>query len=63
MSDRGELVIVPRITWERLQKHLFELQHAIKIITRGEREVKNGKTIRASSLRVALKQYGGKKKH
>ena len=48
---RGEeLVVLPRQEYERLQKHLSEVQDVLKKIRRGEREFRLGKTRVIQSL-------------
>lgn len=63
LAKKGELMLVARTTWEQLRTQLEELRHALKMVSRGEHEIKSGKTIRAASISAALKQYGRKKAH
>lgn len=46
----AELVVVPRKEYERLQRHLAEMQDALAKIRRGEQEHRTGKTRVIQSL-------------
>jgi hypothetical protein len=57
LTNGKELVVVQRDEYERLIKHNAEIKHALKVIAQGEKEYREGRTIKASSLREALKIY------
>lgn len=46
-----ELLVVRRVEYERLQKHLVEVQDALAKIRQGEKELRTGKTRLIKSLR------------
>ncbi|MDP2921885.1 MAG: hypothetical protein Q8O12_05940 [Candidatus Omnitrophota bacterium] len=60
LTNGKELVVVPKDVYERLVKHDEEVKHALKIITQGEKDYKEGRALKASSLREALKIYAAK---
>ena len=49
-----DLIAVKRSEWERTQKQLRELAHALKMITIGEKELRAGKTRVVQSLRELM---------
>ena len=55
-----ELVVLPREEYERIIRHNAEVVQALRVIAEGERAHREGKTIKASSLREALKIYAKK---
>jgi len=56
-----ELIVVRRSEYERLIQHKEEVRHALRVIAEGEKEYREGKTIKASSLKEALKIYAKRK--
>ncbi len=47
---KSRYVAVERSVWERVQGQLSQLQHALKVIQRGEHEYRQGKTRVVKSL-------------
>lgn len=43
LTHGDELIIVRRKEYEKLQKHLAEIRDALQKISRGEKELRNGK--------------------
>ena len=52
-----ELVLLRKEEYERLVCYKEEIAHALKVIAEGEKSYKEGKTIKAFSLKEALKIY------
>jgi len=52
-----ELVVLARTEYERLIRHREEVAHALRVIAQGEKDYREGKTIRAQTLKEALKIY------
>ena len=52
-----ELIILTREEYERRVRQTGEILRTLKIIAQGEKELKEGKTIIAASLKEALKTY------
>ncbi|MEW6040250.1 MAG: hypothetical protein AB1633_01890 [Elusimicrobiota bacterium] len=50
LTRGDELVVIPRKEYERLQKHLTEVQDVLFKIQRGEKELRTGKTRIVKSL-------------
>ncbi len=50
LTHGKELIIVRRDEFEALKKHLFEVEDALSKISKGERELKQGKTRIVKSL-------------
>lgn len=49
-----DFIVVEKKIWERNQKHLVELEHALRVISAGERELRLGKTRSIRSLRELM---------
>ena len=45
------LIAVDAIEWENMQKHVSELERALKVIAHGDQELRQGKTRLVTSLR------------
>jgi phage pi2 protein 07 len=52
-----ELVLLRKDEYERLIRHKKEIVHALRVIAEGEKAYREGRTIKASSLKEALKIY------
>ena len=52
-----ELVVLPKSEYERIIRCNQEVAHALRVIAEGERAYRDGKTIKASSLKEALSLY------
>lgn len=52
-----ELVLLRKDEYERLIHHKEEIVHALSVIAEGEKAYREGRTIKASSLKEALKIY------
>ena len=53
-AQKDDFIAVERHEWEQLQQYIQELEHAFKVITLGEKELRLGKTRRVASLRELL---------
>ena len=60
LTNGKELVVVQKDEYERLVKRDQEVKHALKVIAQGEKDYREGKTVKASCLREALKIYAAK---
>ena len=58
-----ELVVLSRSEYERIVRYSEEIVHALKIIAEGEQAYRDGKTIKADSLKGALKIYAKRAHH
>ncbi|MDO8581722.1 MAG: hypothetical protein Q7S16_02495 [bacterium] len=45
------LIAVDAVEWESMQKHVSELERALKVIAHGDQEFRQGKTRLVASLR------------
>lgn len=52
-----ELVLLRKDEYERLIHHKEEILHTLKVIAEGEKAYREGRTIKASSVKEALKIY------
>jgi hypothetical protein len=60
LTNGKELVVVQKEEYERLVKHDQEVKHALKVIAQGEKDYREGKAVKASCLKEALKIYAAK---
>lgn len=52
-----ELVLLRKDEYERLIHHKEEIAYALRVIAEGEKAYREGRTIKAASLKEALKIY------
>lgn len=52
-----ELVLLRKDEYERLIRYKEEIAHALRVIAEGEKAYRGGRTIKAASLKEALKIY------
>lgn len=57
MTHGEELVVLRRDEYEQLIRHTEETAEALRVIAEGEKAFREGRTIKASSLKEALKIY------
>lgn len=57
ITHGDELVLLSKDEYERLVCHKEELAHALRVIAEGEKAHREGRTVKASSLKEALKIY------
>ena len=57
LTHGKELVVLTREAYERDVRHTKEIVEALQIVASGEREYREGRTVRASSLEEALKLH------
>ena len=57
MTHGEELVVLRRDEYEDLIRHAEETAEALRVIAEGEKAFREGRTIKASSLKEALKIY------
>mgnify|MGYP001596334937 FL=1 len=57
MTHGEELVLLRKDEYERLIHHKEEVTRALRIIAEGEKAYRDGRTIKASSLKEALRLY------
>lgn len=57
MTHGEELIVLRRDEYERLIRHAEETAEALRVIAEGEKAFREGRTIKASSLKEALKIY------
>ena len=57
MTHGEELVVLRRDEYEQLIRHAEETAEALRVIAEGEKAFREGRTIKASSLKEALKIY------
>ncbi len=57
MTRGEELVVLRRDEYEHLIRHAEETAEALRVIAEGEKAFREGRTIKASSLKEALKIY------
>lgn len=55
ITHGDELVLLRKDEYERLIHHNEEIAHALKVIAEGEKDLREGRTVMASSLKEALK--------
>jgi len=60
LTNGKELVVVQKDEYDRLVKHDREVKYALKVIAQGEKDYREGKAVKASCLREALKIYAAK---
>jgi diadenosine tetraphosphate (Ap4A) HIT family hydrolase len=58
LTHGEELVVLRKDEYERLLRQTEEMCDALKIIAEGEQAYREGRTIKASSLKEALRLYG-----
>ena len=58
LTHGEELVVLRKDEYERLLRQAGEIADALKIIAEGEQAHREGRAIRASSLKEALRLYG-----
>jgi len=57
MTHGDELVLLRKDEYERLLRYKEEIAHALRVISEGEKAHREGRTVKASSLKEALKIY------
>ncbi len=57
ITNGEELIVLRKDEYERLVHHKEEIAHALKVIAEGEKAYKEGRTIKASSIKEALTLY------
>ncbi len=57
ITNGEELVLLRRDEYERLIHQKEEIAHTLKVIAEGEKAYREGRTVKASSLKEALKIY------
>ena len=62
MTHGEELVVLRRDEYEHLIRHTEETAEALRVIAEGEKAFREGRTIKAASLKEALKIYA-KRQH
>ncbi|KKT06432.1 MAG: hypothetical protein UV78_C0012G0015 [Parcubacteria group bacterium GW2011_GWA2_43_17] len=55
-----EFVLLRKDEYEQLIRHNQEIAHALKVIAEGEEAYREGRTVKASSLKEALKSYASR---